>query len=298
MSKTTKVQRKALDAIDGAEAAAKQARKVAKALPGKSAKKLREIAAETFEDVDVSKKALKKDPGKITKKAQHAEQRVRRATRLAIVKAEKKARARAEAERAAAESAKAAEDAKARAAESKALKKLAAKAERAAAKAEKEAAEADRLLEAALVPDDAVTDAAAATSAGGTEAEPGTAPKRVVADDVAVPGSHEGSDAPEATSAEPPAGSPAAPARPRSRRSTPAKAATSGTLAKAATSGTPAKAAKSGTPAPRTRATRAKAPAPAELDALTVLQLRERARASGRTGYSRLTKAELIALLS
>jgi hypothetical protein len=234
MSKTTKVQRKALGAIDDAEAAAKRARKVAKSLPGKSAKKLREVAAETVDDVDVSKKAVMKNPAKIAKKAQLAEQRMREATRVAIAKLEKKARARAKAQRAAAASARAAEIAEARAAESKQQEKPTADAGRTAAGAEKEVVEADRQLEAALAPEEVGTDAA-----------------------------------------------PAAPPRARGRRSTPAAA--------------PATV----TPAARTRTTRAKkAPGAAELEALTVVQLRERARTAGRTGYSRLTKSELIALLS
>ncbi len=219
MSKTTKAQRKALDAIDDAESAAKKARRVAKTLPGKSAKKLREVAAETVDDVDVSKKAIRKNPRKVAKKANRAEERVRKATRAAVAKAEKKARLRAEAERAAAEAAKAAEDAASRAAEAKALKKAAAKAERAAAKAEQQALEADRVLEAELTSGETGTDAATAV-----EAEP------AVAD---APGEH----------------------------------------AAAATGSS-------------------------DLNALTVAQLRERARAAGRTGYSRLTKAELITLLS
>jgi len=54
-------------------------------------------------------------------------------------------------------------------------------------------------------------------------------------------------------------------------------------------------------PAPeRPRRTRRAAPAPAptgDIPALTVAQLRSRARAQGLTGYSRLTKAQLVALL-
>ena len=39
-------------------------------------------------------------------------------------------------------------------------------------------------------------------------------------------------------------------------------------------------------------------PVESDLTTLTVVQLRERARAAGRTGYSRLSKAQLIAFLS
>ena len=37
---------------------------------------------------------------------------------------------------------------------------------------------------------------------------------------------------------------------------------------------------------------------PDGLSALTVVQLREKARAAGRTGFSRMTKAQLVELLS
>jgi len=52
-------------------------------------------------------------------------------------------------------------------------------------------------------------------------------------------------------------------------------------------------------PVPTAPITAKPAAAPAvDLAALTVVQLRERARAAGKTGYSRLAKAQLIALLS
>ena len=50
---------------------------------------------------------------------------------------------------------------------------------------------------------------------------------------------------------------------------------------------------------PRTRrAARTPKPATDDISALTVVQLRERAKAAGRSGYSRLTKAQLVELLS
>ncbi|HWM16031.1 MAG TPA: Rho termination factor N-terminal domain-containing protein [Microbacterium sp.] len=43
---------------------------------------------------------------------------------------------------------------------------------------------------------------------------------------------------------------------------------------------------------------RATAPAQVDLTSLTVVELRAQARAGGCSGYSRLTKTQLIALLS
>jgi hypothetical protein len=43
---------------------------------------------------------------------------------------------------------------------------------------------------------------------------------------------------------------------------------------------------------------RAAAAEPDELASLTVAQLRDRAKSAGKTGYSRLSKAQLVALLS
>lgn len=190
MAKTTKAQRKAVVAIDDAAAAAKQARKVAKTLPGKNAEKLRDVAAVTIGEVDVSKKALRKNPGKIAKRAQRAAERVRKAMRAAIAKSARKERLRAQNERAAAESARTADDVK------------------------------------ALSSEESMTDAATAASAEPAAAETLTPePER----------------APEPTASTPPQDA---------------------------------------------------------LAALTVAQLRERARATGATGHSRLTKAQLIALLS
>ena len=266
MSKTTKAQRTAFDAIDDAAAAAKQARKVAKTLPGKNAKKLREVAAETLDDVDVSKKAIRRAPAKVTKKAQRAEERVRKATRTAIAKAEKKARLRAEAERAAAEAERAAQEAKARNAEAKSLKKLAAKAERAAAKAELDALAADRTLEEQFAPQGDDVDAAAAAE------------------------SSEPAPAAEPEPAAEPAPAAAAPATSKPAASKPAAARKRPTATPAAPKPTAAR--------KRPTATATSAAPPTDLAALTVVQLRERARAAGATGYSRLTKAELVALLS
>ena len=279
MGKTTKAQRKALEAIDHAEAAAKNARKVAKTLPGKNARKLREVAGETIGDVDVSKKALRKNPGKIAKRAHRAEDRVRKATRAAVAKAEEKARLRAQAERAAAEAAKAAEEAKTRAAEAKALKKAAAKADRAAARAEREALEADRLLEQELAPARTETDAAA----GANAPAPDSGAKAPAVKAPAVK--------PAAVKA--PAVKPAAAKTPAPRAST---AKTPARIATSTSTSTTTRAAAATAPSAPTR--KAGASAPADLSALTVAQLRDRARATGRTGYSRLSKAQLIALLS
>lgn len=245
MAKTTKAERKALEAIDDAAAAAKQAKRVAKELPGKSAKKLRELALDAIDAGVVSKKQLRNKPGKVAKAAARATDRVRKATRAAIAKAENKARLRAEAERAAAEAERAAAEAAARKEEAKALKKAAAKAERAAARAEEEARTADARLDQELVPQDdtRATDAAAPVTAAAESA----APEAEVDD--------------------------AAEIRPASR---------------------PRRATSSRPRTPRT----AKVEQAQDLDSLTVAQLRGRAKTAGKVGYSRLSKAELVALLS
>jgi len=289
MGKTTKAQRKALEAIDHAEAAAKNARKVAKTLPGKNARKLREVAGETIGDVDVSKKALRKNPGKIAKRAHRAEDRVRKATRAAVAKAEEKARLRAQAERAAAEAAKAAEEAKTRAAEAKALKKAAAKADRAAARAEREALEADRLLEQELAPARTETDAAA----GANAPAPDSGAKAPAVKAPAVKPAAVKAPAVKPAAVKAPAVKPAAAKTPAPRAST---AKTPARIATSTSTSTTTRAAAATAPSAPTR--KAGASAPADLSALTVAQLRDRARATGRTGYSRLSKAQLIALLS
>ncbi|MGO3192086.1 MAG: hypothetical protein ACTIKQ_11820, partial [Microbacterium sp.] len=68
--------------------------------------------------------------------------------------------------------------------------------------------------------------------------------------------------------------------------------------AKPAASKTAAKPAAAKPAARRAPATRKRAASGTALDQLTIVALRDRARAEGRTGYSRLSKAQLISLLS
>ncbi len=201
MAKTTKPERRALEAMEDAAAAAKIAKRAAKDLPRKIAKSVKDAAADARDAADVSKKQVRKNPRKVEKRAAKATNAALAATDDAIAKAEKRAEKKADAERAAAE----------KAAEKKAAEKKA---------AEKKAAEKKKHAAAA--------------------------PSRTNSTDPAE------SDAPATVQ--------------------PAEPVASVEIVQA--------------------------PAADDLSSLTVAALRDRAKAEGRTGYSRFTKAQLVELLS
>lgn len=236
MPKTTKAERKALDAMEDAAGAAKIARKVAKDLPKGPAKELRAAAADARDVSETSGKTVRKHPQRVRRDAEKATDRVLAATDEALIVAAERSRL----------------DARKRADEKAAkAQELAAKAERAqrrAAEAARAAAEA--AAEAAIVEE--LVD----------ESEDGILAEVVVYDIAA-----EDDPVPDVD-----ASAAAAPGA-------------SDTSADAAT-------AASGDPASTGDVPRG------ALSSSTVAQLRERARAEGRSGYSRLTKAQLIALLS
>lgn len=118
MAKTTKQERRALEAMDDAAAAAKIAKRAAKDLPRKLAEGLKDVAADARAAADVSKKQVRKDPRKVEKRAAKATNAVLAATDDAIAQAEKKAAKAEAAERKAAE-AKSAKKAAAQAAKAK-----------------------------------------------------------------------------------------------------------------------------------------------------------------------------------
>ncbi|MDL9981055.1 hypothetical protein [Microbacterium candidum] len=88
MGKTTKAERQAFDALEDVAGAAKIAKKVAKDLSGKQAKKLRAAASDAFDVADTSKKAVRKHPKRVRKEAEKATDAVLAATDKALRKVE------------------------------------------------------------------------------------------------------------------------------------------------------------------------------------------------------------------
>ncbi|SIT69805.1 hypothetical protein [Microbacterium sp. RU33B] len=218
MAKTTKHERRALEAMDDAAAAAKIAKRAAKDLPRKLAKDLKDVAADARAAADASKKQVRKDPRKVEKRATKATNAALAATDDAIARAERKAAKAAAAER--------------KAAEAKAAKKAekdAKKPGKPAGKTEKDGKVVTPTKRATSVKPAAIPDTAAPLSEDDA---------RDVVDVEIVEA--EGPDV-EVSDA---------------------------------------------------------APAPVGLSALTVAALRDRAKSEGRTGYSRLTKAQLVELLA
>lgn len=254
MGKTTKAERQAFDALEDAAGAAKIAKKVAKDLSGKQARKLRAAASDAFDVAETSKKAVRKHPTRVRKEAEKATDVVLAATDKALRKVET---ARADAWRKKAE----ALEAERRKAERKAAKK-AAKASVVEDSIEVDDAELEQVLQEVLV------EAALVDALDEVELEEALDELRGDEDEQLVAGL-EMVDESELEALEKAVDD----VREEARAAAPEDDGVDDE-------------------------TSAESEVEVELAALTVVVLRARARDAGYAGYSRLTKAQLIELLS